>query len=106
MLLTMTAGLPLAALLLAAGFMPIAKRIARRYGIVSVPYTESRHQRQTPLMGGAAIIAAILIMLGVSRMLPLWLMAGTVGLFAIGLIDDAIVLLRCGNFCFSWWWCR
>ncbi|HEY1852288.1 MAG TPA: hypothetical protein VGG60_14795 [Candidatus Binataceae bacterium] len=90
--LLMTAGLPLASLLLAAVLMPLAKQIARRYGIVSVPYTESRHQRQTPLMGGAAIIAAILITLGVSRMLPLWLMVGTVGLFAIGLIDDAIVL--------------
>jgi UDP-GlcNAc:undecaprenyl-phosphate GlcNAc-1-phosphate transferase len=71
---------------------PLAKRIAARYGVVSVPYTESRHQRQTPLMGGAAIIVAILTTLALGRILPLWLLAGTAGLFAIGMVDDAIVL--------------
>ena len=58
MSILMMAGLPLISFALAALAMPLAKWIASRYGIVSVPYTESRHQQQKPLMGGAAIIAA------------------------------------------------
>lgn len=92
MSILMMAGLPLISFALAALAMPLAKWIASRYGIVSVPYTESRHQQQKPLMGGAAIIAAILITLALGRMLPLWLLVGTAGLFVIGLVDDAIVL--------------
>jgi UDP-GlcNAc:undecaprenyl-phosphate GlcNAc-1-phosphate transferase len=86
------AGLALMSFVLAAVAVPLAKRIAQRYGIVSVPYTEARHQKQKPLMGGAAIIAAILITLALGRILPLWLMVGTAALFLIGLVDDAIVL--------------
>ena len=92
MTIQMTIGLSLISFALVALATPWAKRIAARYGIVSVPYTDSRHQRQTPLMGGAAIIAAILITLALGRILPWWLLAGTAGLFVIGLVDDAIVL--------------
>src|SRR5271169_4284213 len=84
------AALPFLALVLAALAMPLAKRIACRYGIVSVPYSDSRHKQQKPLMGGAAIIAAILVTLALGNMLPLWLMVGVGGLFLIGLVDDAI----------------
>jgi UDP-GlcNAc:undecaprenyl-phosphate GlcNAc-1-phosphate transferase len=84
------AELPLLALILAVAAMPLAKRIAHRFGIVSVPYSDSRHKQQTPLMGGSAIIAAILITLALGGMLPLWLMVGAGGLFLIGLVDDAI----------------
>jgi UDP-GlcNAc:undecaprenyl-phosphate GlcNAc-1-phosphate transferase len=84
--------LPLLAFALVALGTPLAKRIAARCAIVSVPYTNSHHQRQTPLLGGAAIIAAILITLALGRILPSWLLIGTAGLFVIGLVDDAIVL--------------
>jgi UDP-GlcNAc:undecaprenyl-phosphate/decaprenyl-phosphate GlcNAc-1-phosphate transferase len=84
------AELPVLALMLAAVVMPLAKRLARRFGIVSVPYSDSRHQQQKPLMGGLAIIAAILVTLAIGRMLPLWLMVGVAGLFLVGLVDDAI----------------
>src|SRR5277367_5664400 len=84
------AELPLLALILAVAAMPLAKRIAHRFGIVSVPYSDSRHKQQTPLMGGSAIIAAILITLALGSMLPLWLTVGVGGLFLIGLVDDAI----------------
>jgi len=86
------AALPLLALVFAALAMPLAKRIACHYGIVSVPYSDSRHKQQKPLMGGAAIIAAILVTLALGRILPLWLIVGAGGLFLIGLVDDAIVL--------------
>src|SRR3984885_4593027 len=84
------AELPVLALTLAAVVMPLAKGLARRFGIVSVPYSDSRHKQQKPLMGGLAIIAAILITLAIGRMLPLWLMVGVAGLFLVGLVDDAI----------------
>src|SRR5665213_249363 len=90
-ILTM-AGLPLIALVLVVAAMPLARRLAIRYAIVAVPYTESRHQRQKPLMGGAAIIGAILVALAVGHILPLWLFLGSAGLFVIGLVDDAIIL--------------
>jgi UDP-GlcNAc:undecaprenyl-phosphate/decaprenyl-phosphate GlcNAc-1-phosphate transferase len=89
--------LPLLALVLAALAMPLAKRIACRCGIVSVPYSDSRHKQQKPLMGGAAIIAAILVTLALGRILPLWLIVGAGGLFLIGLVDDAIVLSPLGK---------
>ncbi len=84
--------LPLIAFALVALTTPLAKRIAARAGIVSVPYSESRHLQQMPLLGGAAIIAAILITLALGRILPFWLLIGAAGLFVIGLVDDAIVL--------------
>jgi UDP-GlcNAc:undecaprenyl-phosphate GlcNAc-1-phosphate transferase len=92
MTIQMTMGMPLISFALVALATPWAKRIAARYGIVSVPYTDSRHQRQTPLMGGAAIIASILITLALGRILPWWLLVGAAGLFVIGLVDDTIVL--------------
>ena len=82
----------LIAFALAAITLPLAKRIGRRCGFVSVPYTEARHQEQKPLMGGAAIIAAILVALAIGRVLPPWMLVGTAALFIVGLIDDAIVL--------------
>ena len=88
----MMVALPLISFALVALATPWAKRIAECCGIVSVPYTDSRRQRQTPLMGGAAIVAAILIALALGRILPLWLLMGTAGLFVLGLVDDAIVL--------------
>jgi UDP-GlcNAc:undecaprenyl-phosphate GlcNAc-1-phosphate transferase len=86
------AALPLIAFAITAFTMPLAKWIARRYGVVSVPYTEARHQEQKPLMGGAAIIVAILATLAVGHVLPLWMLAGTAGLFVVGMVDDALVL--------------
>src|ERR1700694_4230489 len=89
--LTMAA-LPLIAFALAALTMPLAKWLARRYGVVSVPYTNARHQEQKPLMGGVAIIAAILVALAIGHVLPLWMLVGTAALFVVGMVDDALVL--------------
>lgn len=89
----MLAGLPLLAFVLAAISMPLMKLLARRYGIMAAPYAGSSHREPTPLLGGAGIIAAILVALALAQALPAWVLIGTVGLFAVGLIDDAIVLL-------------
>ena len=86
------AALPSVAFILAALAMPVAKWMAKRYGVVSVPYTESRHNEQKPLMGGAAIIAAILVALAIGRVLPLWMLVATTALFLVGLVDDVMVM--------------
>ena len=90
-ILTMIA-LPLFAFAVAGLTVPLAKRIALRYSIASVPYTEARHHEQKPLLGGAAIILAILTALALGGALAPWMLVGTVALFVVGLIDDAIVL--------------
>ncbi len=86
------AAMPLIAFALAALTMPLAKGIARWLGILSAPYTEAQHKERTPLMGGAAIIVAILAAMAVGRVLPLWMLLGTAALFVVGLVDDAYVL--------------
>src|SRR5438309_4050341 len=89
---TMLAGLPLLAFVLAAINMPLMKLLARRYEIMALPHADSRHREPTPLLGGAGIIASILVALALAHALHGWVLIGTVGLFAVGLIDDAIVL--------------
>jgi UDP-GlcNAc:undecaprenyl-phosphate GlcNAc-1-phosphate transferase len=86
------AAMPLIAFALAALTMPLAKAIARRLGILSAPYTEAQHKERTPLMGGAAIIAASLAAMAIGGVLPLWMLMGTAALFVVGLVDDAHVL--------------
>ncbi|MGH7934164.1 MAG: glycosyltransferase family 4 protein, partial [Candidatus Binataceae bacterium] len=83
---------PLVAFVLAASGLPLAKRLATRYGIVATPYSDSRHSAPTPLLGGAAIVVAVLAAMAVAGALPLWMLVGAAGLFAVGLVDDSIVL--------------
>jgi len=107
-----------AALILSAAITPAAMRIARRTGFVAAPSPDRHHSRPTPLLGGVAILAGILIpsaavlALAVfwnARGVPAWLpggvavhvpgmaaraplaagiLAGAVALHVIGLIDD------------------
>ena len=84
--------LPLLAFGLAASTVPLARLIARRWGIMSAAYTEARHQEQKPLLGGAAIIGAILVTLAIGGALPSWVLIGTAALFAVGVVDDAVIL--------------
>jgi UDP-GlcNAc:undecaprenyl-phosphate GlcNAc-1-phosphate transferase len=60
--------------------------------IIAVPHRDSRHRQPTPVLGGASIIAAILVTLAVTRALPYWMGLGAAGLFITGLIDDTVVL--------------
>jgi UDP-GlcNAc:undecaprenyl-phosphate GlcNAc-1-phosphate transferase len=87
-----TAALPLIAFILAALGIPLVKWVARRYGIVSVPYTEARHHEQKPLLGGVAIVFAILVTLAIGHVLPLWMLTATLALLIVGMVDDAWVL--------------
>jgi UDP-GlcNAc:undecaprenyl-phosphate/decaprenyl-phosphate GlcNAc-1-phosphate transferase len=44
------------------------------------------------VLGGVAIVLAVIAALGLVGELPLWLMAGMVALLAVGVLDDAVVL--------------
>src|ERR1700739_5128732 len=88
----MLVGVPAISFALAMLSVPLCKWIAAWFAIIAVPYSDSRHRQPTPLMGGAAIVGAVLIALKCADALPLWLAVGATGLFAVGLVDDAIVL--------------
>jgi UDP-GlcNAc:undecaprenyl-phosphate/decaprenyl-phosphate GlcNAc-1-phosphate transferase len=70
--------------------MPIAKRIGRRFGIMSD--RPSGDGEPVPVFGGASIVAAILIALAAAGALSAWIAAGALLLWLAGLTDDAIVL--------------
>src|SRR2546428_9865029 len=80
-----------AAALLAGVATPAFSRLARRIGMVVQPRADRWHRSPTPVLGGAAItLAAILI---IAALLPLSRVGATitVGLFAafaLGLLDD------------------
>jgi len=85
-------GLPLAAFIVAALILPLMKRVAVRYAIVATPYSETFETRRVPLLGGVAIIGAILIPLLLIGALPLWIGLPTVALLAVGVVDDVVVM--------------
>lgn len=76
--------------------MPLVKLIAVRFRIVAAPASPELEDAvkppSVPLLGGAAIIAALMITLGLLGNLPAWLALGASGLFFLGLIDDLMVL--------------
>ncbi len=53
----------ISALLLALAATPVAKRVAYRFGIIDKPNARKVHSVPTPLLGGAAIFAAVLLAL-------------------------------------------
>jgi UDP-GlcNAc:undecaprenyl-phosphate/decaprenyl-phosphate GlcNAc-1-phosphate transferase len=92
---------------ISATLTPLAARLARRIGAVDFPRERGLAQRETPLLGGIAILAAVLvagiIWLPATIKLPhtlgragsggtvhMWLvMAGAVVITLVGAIDDA-----------------
>jgi UDP-GlcNAc:undecaprenyl-phosphate/decaprenyl-phosphate GlcNAc-1-phosphate transferase len=85
-------GLPLAAFLLAVISLPLMKRLATHYGIISAPYSDTLPARRVPLLGGIAIILSILVPLSLAGAMPLWIGAPTLALLIVGVIDDAVAM--------------
>ncbi len=83
---------PLAAFVLTVAGVPLAKRLARRYGVMAVPGPESRHQQPTAVLGGAAILGAFLAALALTGTLPWWMLVTAGILAAVGLVDDVHAL--------------
>ncbi|MBB4091140.1 hypothetical protein [Salinibacter ruber] len=80
----------LAALVGAVVFTPLIIRLARRYGWVDEPCADRWHDRPVALMGGIAIVGALVIGVaiggGSTFPWPVWAGAGI--LFSLGLADD------------------
>ena len=83
---------PVVAFLLALAAVPLAERLARRFGVIAIPGSDSRHAKPTALLGGVAIASAFLGTLALIGNLPWWILASTCALLAVGLIDDVLVM--------------
>jgi UDP-GlcNAc:undecaprenyl-phosphate/decaprenyl-phosphate GlcNAc-1-phosphate transferase len=80
---------PLLSFAISALSLPAIIRVARHYGIVAQPESDSRSGSPKPLLGGFSIIAAILVPLAIIGTLPLWIAIGALPLCVIGALDDA-----------------
>lgn len=73
------------------GVSPLVKRFALWKGIIAAPKQDRWHQSPTPLLGGVAIFLAFVVsflVAGPRFPLGYTLLAGTTGIFALGLMDD------------------
>jgi UDP-GlcNAc:undecaprenyl-phosphate GlcNAc-1-phosphate transferase len=71
---------------------PAVKALALRFNFVAPPCEESGHTEPTPVLGGVAIVVAVIATLGLVGELPLWMLAGMLTLLAVGALDDAVAL--------------
>ncbi len=101
----------LGAAILSAGMVPLVRVVARRTGMVDTPGKHKTHATPTPLLGGVAIMGAILMVMLIALIIPAGqslamldsgdaiialgqlpriaiLLAGALGMHIIGLIDD------------------
>jgi UDP-N-acetylmuramyl pentapeptide phosphotransferase/UDP-N-acetylglucosamine-1-phosphate transferase len=75
---------------LSVALTPAAKALAARFNIVASPSEESGHPEPTPVLGGVAIVIAVIVALGLAGELPLWTLAGMLALLAVGTLDDVV----------------
>jgi UDP-GlcNAc:undecaprenyl-phosphate/decaprenyl-phosphate GlcNAc-1-phosphate transferase len=82
--------------LVAFGFtfagVPLAKRLALRYGITDKPGPGHPHKQVTAKLGGVAILAGFTISLVLFGSMPLWMGLCTSAMLAVGIADDIWVL--------------
>jgi UDP-GlcNAc:undecaprenyl-phosphate GlcNAc-1-phosphate transferase len=73
---------------------PVARRVALRTGFLDHPVGYKEHSHSTPYLGGAAVIAGILVAIVVSGIADDYtrLVAAALVLFAVGTLDDRIGL--------------
>lgn len=77
---------------LSVALTPVAKALAARFNLVASPSEESGHPEPTPVLGGVAIVVAVVVALGLAGELPVWTLAGMLALLAVGTLDDVVAL--------------
>jgi len=77
---------------LVVALTPLIRMLALRLNIVAPPCEESGHPEPTPVLGGFAIVVAVIAALGLVGELPVWTLAGMLTLLAVGALDDAVAL--------------
>jgi UDP-GlcNAc:undecaprenyl-phosphate GlcNAc-1-phosphate transferase len=87
---------PVLSFALTALLIPVVKLFAIRFGVVAAPAADvlqgPAQHRGVPLLGGVAMMGAVMAALAMAHALPVWLLVGGIGLTTIGTIDDAMVL--------------
>ncbi len=81
--------MPIAGFAIAAGTIPLARRIGLRLGITAERSADSEPSERVPVFGGAAIIAGIVGALAMFGVLPEWVAFCAVAMWIVGVIDDA-----------------
>jgi len=77
---------------LVVALTPAVRTLTRRLNIVAPPCEESGHPEPTPVLGGVAIVVAVIAALGLVGELPVWTVAGMLTMLAVGAFDDAVAL--------------
>jgi UDP-GlcNAc:undecaprenyl-phosphate/decaprenyl-phosphate GlcNAc-1-phosphate transferase len=77
---------------LVVALTPAVRTLTRRLNIVAPPCEESGHAEPTPVLGGVAIVVAVIAALGLVGELPVWTVAGMLTMLAVGALDDAVAL--------------
>src|SRR5690348_3819282 len=77
---------------LTVALTPAARALATRLKINASPCEESGHPEPTPVLGGLAIVTAVLAALGLAGHLATWMVAGMLALLAVGALDDVVAL--------------
>ena len=82
-------GVPIAGFAIAAGTIPLARRIGLRLGISASRSGDLQADERVPVFGGAAIVAGIIGSLAMFGVLPGWVAFCAATMWAVGVIDDA-----------------
>jgi UDP-GlcNAc:undecaprenyl-phosphate/decaprenyl-phosphate GlcNAc-1-phosphate transferase len=82
---------PVAALVLSAGVVPFARRLACQLEWVAKPAKDRWHTAAVPLMGGVAVVGSF-VFVGWFCGAPVWLLLAALALCAVGLVDDIVSL--------------
>ena len=77
-----------------------ARRIGTALGLMDLPGGHKQHRAPTPLVGGVALVLAVLPVLaglwwastGAARLVPMWLLLSFAGLSLVGSLDDRVHL--------------
>ncbi len=82
----------LVAFVISAAGVPLMKRLALRYEVVSKPSDDRWHHEPTPLLGGVAVIAGFIVAIVFFGHVEKWLVVGAIALLGVGAIDDTLAL--------------
>ncbi len=82
-------GVPIAGFAIAAGTIPLARRIGLRLGISATRSGDPQAAERVPVFGGAAIVAGIIGSLAMFGVLPGWVAFCAAIMWVVGVIDDA-----------------
>ena len=90
---------------LTASFMPLAIKLALRFGVIAAPDADRRlHERPTPMLGGVAMCAGFVLTIAIASMIPqfrsvfdsssepLGIAIAAVIITGVGLLDDVVEL--------------